>query len=241
MRLPEEEDDETDRIKKELDSLRKQLTEVRLQANYDAPSRVLHVQCADPARTSALTEAMAGFRLRLCPLSQFNQEGDLTEAADLFDGGHDFNGIGVAGLTNFMVLDLTHSASSAGTRFVIMAKTDFAHLREERDAAVLNEFLTPDRFQQLLRSILFDGINKAPASLPAKNKRKKTAAGSPWALLGEITLEELLQSCTEDPSRIAEIEHLFDVFERAGADDAALKRFREFWRRFCAAGRNAEA
>lgn len=239
-RLPLKAEDETDRIEKILEKLRKDLTCIRLQANYDLSTMVLHVRCADPTRAKTLAEQMTGIRLRLCPLSQFNKEGDLADAADLLDGGHNFAGIGIAGLTEFMVLDLTHPESSLNVTFVVMAKTDFAHLREKRDAAVLNEFLTPDRFQELLRSILFDGVRKTEGKPSTKNKHTKTEPKSPWALLGEITLEELLQSCTEDPSRIAEIEHLLGVYERAGADDAALTQFRDFWQRFCVAHRKAE-
>ena len=239
-RSPLKAEDETDQIEKTLEALRNDLTGIRLEANYDEQARVLHVQSADATRAKALVERITGIRLRLCPLSQFNQEGDLADAADLLIGGHNFAGIGIAGLTEFMVLDLTHAESSLGTRFVVMAKTNFAHLREKRDAAVLNEFLTPDRFQELLRSILFDGVRKTEGKPSTKNKNTKTEPKSPWALLGEINLEELLQSCTEDPSRIAEIEHLLGVYERAGADDAALTQFRNFWQRFCAAHRKVD-
>jgi len=239
-RSPLKTEDETDRIEETLEALRKDLTGIRLQANYDASAMVLHVKCADALRVKALAEKMTGFRLRLCPLSQFNQEGDLADAAGLLEGGQIFTGIGIAGLTEFMVLDLTHAASSLGTRFVIIAKTDFAHLREKRDAAVLNEFLTPSRFQELLRSILFDGVRKTQGKPSTNKKHTRAAPKTLWALLGEITLEELLQSCTEDPSRITEIEHLLGVYERAGADDAALTQFRKFWQSFCTAHKKVD-
>lgn len=231
-RLPPKAEDATDRIEETLEALRKDLTGIRLQANYDLSTMVLHVRCADATRAKTLAQRMTGIRLRLCPLSQFNQEGDLADAADLLDGGHNFAGIGIAGLTEFMVLDLTHAESSLNTRFMVMAKTDFAHLREKRDAAVLNEFLTPDRFQELLRSILFDGIRKTKGKPSTKNKHTKTDPKSPWDLLGEITLEELLQSCTEDSSRIGEIDQLLQVFGNTKAADSEFLEFQQFWNAF---------
>src|SRR5207244_1071256 len=114
-------------------------------------------------------------------------------------------------------------------QFIVMAITNFAGLREERDAAILNEFLTGDSFRLFLRAILFDGIARSLPVAPDNGSQQRKGDGTTWTLLGDTTLEEVLQSCTEDSSRIGEINRLLQVFGKTKAADEGFKRFHEFW------------
>jgi hypothetical protein len=113
-----------------------------------------------------------------------------------------------------------------------MAEADFAALREERDAAILNEFLTPESFRLFLRAILFDGVSRGIPTPTGTGYHGGNGEPNGWTLLGDTTLEDVMQSCTEDPTRIGEINQLLDVFRKTKAADDEFNRFLAFWTLF---------
>ena len=57
-------------------------------------------------------------------------------------------------------------------------------------------------------------------------------ANSTPTLLDEMTVEDILQACTQDRSRIDEVNRLLEIFKHTEHFDAP---FREFWTNFRAA------
>lgn len=218
----------------ELEDIRNLLAGLELRASYNQQSQVLRIQCLDLTQEPKINETLNKCCVRLCLLSRFERESDLIEARGIFTDGVEFCRVRIAELTEFMVLDVSHP-SSAHIRFVVMAKTDFSHLREERNVAVLNEFLTADSFQQFLRAILFDETIKGLPVDSAKISMQKSGDETTWTLPGDTTLENVLESCTEDPSRIEEINQLLKVFEGTKVAGQDFEQFRKIWRVFLAA------
>ena len=233
-------EDETARIERELDQLHKMLAAQQFHAAYDAPNQSLHVTCPNLATKSELLGLLAQYRVRLCPLSRFDRESDLLPLEGLLADGVVFRPMQLLDLTEFLLLEIAHRSSDSKRLFIVMAKTNFAALREERDAAILNEFLTVESFRLFLRAILFDGVSRANPSAPAKDSRHGKGDGTGWTLLGDTTLEDVMQSCSEDSSRIGEINQLLQVFKKTKAADDEFKQFLEFWNVFQSAHAEAQ-
>jgi hypothetical protein len=103
---------------------------------------------------------------------------------------------------------------------------------------VLKLLLSKDKFRDFLQAILFDGIRR-----PKWSTLKSTGAdfgNFATSYLAGATLEDVLQSCTEDSSRINEIDALLKTFEGTGFVDPV---FQQFWDTFRIAfsARRAEA
>lgn len=231
--------DEASRVEKQLDQLQKMLAALPFYASYDVPNQVLRVTCPDLAAKQELVALLAQYRLRLCPLSRFERESDLMDSTGLLTDGLAFTAFRVLDLTDFLVLEIAHP-SAAPKRFIVLAKTNLGALREERDAAILNEFLTVESFRLFLRAILFDGVSRGNPSAPGADSRHGKGDGTGWTLLGDTTLEDVMQSCTEDSSRIGEINQLLQVFKRTKAADDEFKQFLEFWNVFQSAHAEAQ-
>lgn len=223
-------EDETALAEKELDRLHKLLIGLEFTANYDEQKQLLCVRCPDLASQSELVEIVSQHRLRLCPLSRYERDGDMVDAGDVIAEGVEFRAFRLLDLTEFLVLEIQHP-STAPKQFIVKARTNYAGLRDERDAAILNEYLTGESFRLFLRAILFDGVNRGVPRLGQESKHKN-GDETGWTLLGEITLEEVIQSCTEDSSRIGEINQLLQVFGKTKAADGEFLQFQEFWNAF---------
>jgi len=222
--------DETALAEKALDKLQKMLIGLNFHASYDLEKMLLRITCPEMSSQLELVETVAHHRLRLCPLSRYERAGDLVSADNLLTGGVEFSGIRVLDLSDFLVVEIEHP-SKVARQFIVMASTDYAGLRDARDAAILNEYLTAESFRLFMRAILFDGVNQSPPKGSGATRQKK-GEETGWTLLGEITLEEVLQSCTEDPSRIGEINQLLQVFRETKAADGEFILFQEFWNVF---------
>jgi hypothetical protein len=223
--------DDTVRIEKDLDQLQRLLSAQQFHAAYDATNQLLRVTCPNLAKQSDLLTLASQYPVRLCPLSRFERDSDLVPLKALLADGAVFKPFQILDLTDFLLLEIAHP-SAQPRLFIVMARTDFAALHEERDAAILNEFLTPESFRLFLRAILFDGVSGGtpPPTSPGTNGRK--GQGPSWTLLGDTTLEDVMQSCTEDPTRIGEINQLLDAFRKTKAADNEFEQFLEFWTLF---------
>lgn len=234
-------EDDSARLAKLLDKAQKAVARLTFSAAYSRDQNILHVTCPTFARAQS---DLDGCRLRLCPLTLFKRQGNLVSADNLASGGLEFTGVRLADLTDFLLVELVH-APATPRRFVVKAAANFDHLRADRDAEVLKEYLTPDHFRLFLRAILFDGVARSASPIPSiadsiKGVHLGTPQGAFGSLLGETTLEDILLSCTEDPDRVAEIDQLLQTFERTNLADEDFRRLRQFWQVFKSACDNAK-
>lgn len=223
--------DDTVSIEKDLDQLQKLLSAQQFRATYDAPNQLLRITSPNLFTQSDLLALAARYPVRLCPLSRFERDSDLVPLQSLLADGAVFQPIQLLDLTEFLLVEIGNP-SAPPRLFIVMAETDFAALREERDAAILNEFLTPESFRLFLRAILFDGVSRGIPAPTGTGPHGGNGEGNGWTLLGDTTLEDVMQSCTEDPTRIGEINQLLDVFRKTKAADDEFNQFIEFWSLF---------
>jgi len=226
-------EDEITLAEKELDRLQNLLIGMEFTASYSPQLQLLRFQCPALGGQPELATLVAQHRLRLCPLSRFERDANLVDASGLLSQGIEFNAIRILDLTEFIVLEISHPATDP-KQFIVKAKANFLHLRDQRDADILDEYLTPESFRNFLRAILFDGVSRGIVGENRQSKRNDSD-GIGWTLLGEITLEEIIQSCTEDSSRMVEIDQLMRVFAKTKAADSEFVQFQEFWDAFQAA------
>jgi hypothetical protein len=137
----------------------------------------------------------------------------------------------------FLLVQLTHRSSPHPKQFVIRLDIKVNEkLWAERRTAFLKANLSPSDFRLFLRSILFDGAAESWTG-NGKDGGKKGNGRSPNSartptLLDEMTVEDILQACTQDRSRIDEVNRLLEIFKDTEHFDAP---FREFWTNFRAA------
>lgn len=169
--------------------------------------------------------------IKLALLSHLNSDASLKAFRSAFKEGVIFHDVSTADLTEFFVIEVTHRKQGNQKRFIVKAKTDFTQWREERDAALIRQLVTREHVQSLMQAILFDAANRPPifsADGFGGGSDDKRASH----LLSELTIEDVLRSCTEDPSRIDEINHLLKAFKTTDLID---EQFRRFWRTFITA------
>jgi len=214
---------EEDIAEQELECIRDLMAKIELSAEYDPQSERLIFVAAGAAIERRIKEINDRVTITACPLSLLEISGSLVSIAGLFDAGLEFGSISVGDLTEFMAFEVKHPAIAHPCILVLRAVTDFAHLLADRDAAILKRFLTADKFRDFLDAILFDGARsgRVSASVPLGG-----GTGDVTAPFLGTTIEDVLQSCTEDPSRVAEIDSLLKTFEGTGFVDPL---FAQFW------------
>ncbi len=169
--------------------------------------------------------------IKLALLSHLNSDASLKVFRNAFKEGVIFNDVSTADLTEFFVIEVTHRKQGNQKRFIVKAKTDFSQWREERDAALIRQLVTREHVQSLMQAILFDAASR-PSFYSGDGSEGGRHDKQDSLLLSELTVEDVLRSCTEDPSRINEINHLLMAFEMTDLID---EQFRAFWRTFMAA------
>jgi hypothetical protein len=232
QRQPYVEDDE-DRAAQQVDDICSAIARLDIHASYDAQARTLRLFLAPiPSDLPAdLRNWAASCDLRLGLLSQLHSDAALRPLSDILSGGICLSDIGVADLTEFLVVQVTHRQATAQRRFIVKAKADFSQWREQRDAQLLQQLLTRDNLQAFLKTILFDASACPPAEPTEPTGWSKSKAGS-TAFLSDVSIEDVIRSCTEDSSRIEEINRLLKAFESTQWID---EEFRQFWGTFVAA------
>jgi hypothetical protein len=120
---------------------------------------------------------------------------------------------------------------------VVQAESAFDELRADRDAAVLDECLTPDSFRRFLHAILFDHAAPTHPSppggpIPSGGSQGTGPQGTAPAVFVETPLEDIMLACTEDPDRIVEIDQLLATFQRTAVATGEYRQFLQFWNVF---------
>lgn len=232
QRRPYVEDDQ-DHAKRHLDEICAALSRLDLRATYDPETRQLKV--ALEGVPSNLPVAFCTWKstcdVQIALLSQFHSDAVLKPFGGLLNGEFLFGDVGLADLTEFLLIQVTHRQLGLQRRFILKMKADFTQWREQRDAQVLQQLLTRDSLQAFLQAILFDAAVRPPmqpSEMPGKGKGRQAITN----LLSDLSVEDVIRSCTEDTSRIDEINRVLKAFEKTEWID---EEFRQFWSTFVAA------
>jgi len=225
---------------KYLDIVRHEMTALDLRVRFKRADKevVLTLDSENPKGWAALFARHPGTRFEACPMgvSDSRQFSDLGGVADT---GVQFDGLSMAEAGSLLVVRLTDIKTSFPKEFSIklsLASMD-PEFWEERRVAFLRENLDAKDFRAFLRCILFgEELQRDSVAIPEGKSEEtdpgKRSAEAPAGLLKDFTVEDVLQSCTADSSRIEEVDRLVKMFADTQHVDAA---FVAFWKNFRAA------
>lgn len=229
-------EDEQDYANRHLDEICAALARLDLHATYNPETRQLKVALgAVPSQPAAFCSWTSTCDVQIALLSQFHSDAVLKPFSGLLEAGVAFGDVGPADLTEFLIVQVTHRQLGLQRRFILKAKADFAQWREQRDAQLLQQLLTRESFQAFLQAILFDAAVRPPipsAEMPNDGNTRQAITN----LLSDLSVEDVIRSCTEDTSRIEEINRVLKAFEKTQWID---EEFRCFWLTFVAAEEEA--
>ena len=184
-------------------------------------------------------------RFEVCPLGLADGR-PFRNLKEALEAGIQFDSLSMAQASAFLLIQLTHIKSSRKKQFVVKATTEMdENFWNERRVAFLRENVNAREFREFLRSILFEGAMQLAHVGPGENgdkqldpETKRRSAISIHGVLDDFSVEDILHACTQDRSRIEEIDRLLKTFEGTQHVDDV---FREFWVNFRQAIQTAES
>jgi hypothetical protein len=226
-------EDQQDQAERDINEICAALSRLDLRAKYDPEVRHLKVALATvlPDLPAAFSIWTSIFDVHVALLSQFHSDAALKSFGGLMGGEITFCDVGIADLTEFLLVQVTHRKLGLQRQFILKVRADFAQWREQRDAQLLQKLLTRDSLQAFLQAILFDAAVRPPMP-PTKMPGTAMGRVAIPSLLSDLTVEDVIHSCTEDTSRIEEINRVLKAFEKTEWID---EEFRQFWDAFVAA------
>ncbi len=207
---------------------------VRFERGADQVALVLEVHDTESWRRLFAKHQEVTFDI--CPLGIANER-PFQDLARLLAGVLRFEDLTMAQVGAFMLVRLTHVATGRSKQFVVKADTEVSEgFWNERREAFLQENLDAKDFRQFLRFILFGDalpheprIQHAGSGIDNEDNDVKGRQHLVPSLFDDFTVEDILQSCTEDRSRIEEVDRLL---EAVGATQHVDASFRAFWTNF---------
>jgi len=226
-------EDEQDRADRDLNEICRGLSRLDMRAEYDPEKQQQKValETVSPDLRVAFSGWTSTCEVQVALLSQLHSDAALKPFGPIIEGEIVFGDVGLADLTEFLVVQVAHRKLELQRRFILKAKADFAQWREQRDAQLLQQLLTRDSLQAFLQAILFDAAVRPPMPPP-----EIPGAARGWvpvtSLMLDLSVEDVIRSCTEDSSRIEEINRVLKAFEKTQLID---EEFRQFWATFVTA------
>jgi hypothetical protein len=218
-RQPVQEDDFT-RARTQLDQVHRQLSGLRLQADYQPTQRVLTLGCTNPdvailpegARCLVAPYLLAGKPEGFRPLSEVT-------------GGTRYEGVTADALCEFVVIRVSFPEWELSHDFLLEIQGLLSpELRKERDE-VLQQHLMEGVDG---RALLFRLLGMPPPRGSAAPDGEGSGGGG-WSarpsLLQELTVERVLESVAADPESMEIIESALQVLARGGRADGDLMTF----------------
>ena len=223
--------DEADAASALLDEIRTQIARLDLNAAYDPDGQSLRLSLVknDVDLIASIAAWMDSCDIAIGPLAELDQRSELQPFGNLVKGDIAFAGLALKDITAFFVVRVSHRSTGVEQEFVVKAAATFD--REQRDAKLLEALLTRDKLRSFIEAILFDASIR-PAESRVIDTTKAGENGHARPLLSDLAIEDILRACTEDPTRIEEINRLLRALGQAEVVDA---EFRDFWTTFVAA------
>ena len=220
---------------KTLEHVSKEMSALLLRARFTVlkgVSLVMTLDVPDPESWTLLFEKHPELRCTVCPMS-LSGDWPFRDLTVVLGEGTVFQDMTLSQAGAFILIQLTHVPTNCMKQFVVKAITEMdAEFWERRRVAFLKDHLTATDFRAFLQSILFGGAFRAEFTSGSERLGNPVQPGAekpPPSLFDDFTIEDILQSCTEDKSRIEEIDRLLDAFASTEHVDPS---FRQFWTNF---------
>lgn len=220
-------DDPEAKSERLLDLVGRMVGSLQLSASYDAAGRRLTLRFVDPGRLAAMPD---GLRLEVAPYALASAAHSSAWAV-VSSSAPDatYPDVELPQVGAFVLLRARHVDSGTERVFGLqVTASDLASLHEERDTALLQQALTSVEPSALLLRLL--GRSGAGASLATGTWTGSTPTGSTGApsLFERMSIERVLEACTEEPDRVFEVESCLRTF--GPLLDPAFLRFWEDFR-----------
>lgn len=220
--------DEVETARRALDQAATALGRIEVNVRYEREARVLGVG-AQQAQPATFAELSTRYAIEVAPMLLLASREAFRPLAELYAGEIRYTEVEVADVSEFVVIRIVDRSYRLERSCVIRAQSNLGdELWEWRDDAVRADLLAGSDVRVLLWNILW-GAGGRPMGHRGGIPRRGGNGGHRESLLSEVTIEGLLEACTEDPSRIEEIDALLRAFKDNPAVDSA---FVEFWERF---------
>jgi hypothetical protein len=227
-------EDDHDGADRYLDEVCVAIARMDLRATYDETSQRMSLTLGTipSGLQTVFCSWLSSCDLKAALLSQLHSDAALQPLDGLIEEGVHFDNVGVSDLTTFVLVEVTHRKQDIRRRFILKPKADFSKWDEQRDSQLLQQLLTKESLQAFLRAILFDAAVRPPPPPPPDPPVPGKGGGWTTSLLSDLTVEDIIRSCTEDTTRIDEINRVLAAFENTEWID---NDFRGFWSAFRAA------
>lgn len=221
--------DEIEAARQALSKISCDVARIEVVVRYDRNAAVLHLSAQGPPR-SALPEAWSRYAIDLAPLLLVTRGEEFRSLTDLLAGEAAYPQVEPSDVSEFVVLRLTdRQHQNLVHSCVLRAQSNLDDaLREWRNDAIRAHLLANSDLRVLLWNILW-GPGSRPGDQEGGTEARGVEGRHHHSLLSEATIEQIIEACTEDPSRIEDIDALLRAFKDNPTIDSA---FREFWDRF---------
>jgi len=234
---PESEEEAVDRT---LDAAREAFSSLALAARFERIEEVIVfvLRACDPTACRTTLSQYPEIKFEAAPLGIAETNARMADLAVLSEVDLRFENLSIIETGTFLLVRLTHHLSSRQKTFVVQIDIDLEEdFWSERLAAFLRASLSANEFRLFLRSILFDGVADPKPPGDGGDERGLPGGKPDRNLLDDMSVEDILRSCTQDRSRIDEVDRLLKMFEGTEHVDAP---FRTFWDNFRNAVRAVE-
>ncbi|ABS28169.1 hypothetical protein Anae109_3991 [Anaeromyxobacter sp. Fw109-5] len=220
--------DETEQVRKRLESLQRRLATVALEGDHDAAGQRLTLRGVGD-RPAALENDTDGVEVHVVPLLRSGDAGAWAPLEETFaERGLLFESVAREDLCAFALIrlrDTAHDLSRCfGIQFDLPLAGAEAQARDEALSARLLENADP-------HTLLLNVLQGLPAGSATHEREGALAGARAHSLLQLATVERVLEACTADPSRIEEVDAVLAGYR----ESERMKSFTAFWKAFKAA------
>lgn len=235
-REPETEDE---KVAAKLDAAQSTLINFEFELKYSSAQNQLSLHALTEDKLAEIRQLVdGGLEIHAIPISLIEPDDASQWTGNGVEQAFSATGIeyaaSVARLTEFICFRIHHARSDRSRTFVLKAKKhDFCRFFESRDKELMRAELTAKQFAQFLAAVLFDDHPQGSQAIETILTGTKCGGGGSRGAFS-VAIEDVMRSCTEDDSRIAEVSKIIDTFEGNDRDGNPYigDDFRKFWTEF---------
>ncbi|AEI65608.1 phospholipase D family protein [Corallococcus macrosporus] len=226
----EVEEDAEAKAERLLDTVGRLVSSLQLRAAFDAGTRQVTLRLLNPER---LAQVPGGLQLALAPYALVST-GRASAWVEITPEWPEaaYPDVELTQVCAFVLFRVKHTDSGGERVFGLQAAAaDLVAVREGRDAALLQQALTSVEPSALLLRLL--GRASSGVSLGTRDVTGSGAAerAGPPPLFERMSVERVLEACTEDPGRVVEVEACLRTFGPL-IDPAFLRFWEDFSKAF---------